>query len=464
MTRTLTLLTVLLLCGCAINSGLEAPQAELPEQWLNQQQASAALLEQPQWWTQFHSDELDTLVKQALQANTDLLAAAARVQQADAQLAQAGASLFPSLGLSGSGSRSGVIGESGSTDNYGLNANASYELDLWGAIRNSRDAASASLMASRFSRDTVQLTVIASVVNTYLQLCYLQNNLALSEENLALAEQLLAVVQAKVDNGAVSPQDLAQQKTVVANQRAALPALRQELRQTRYALAVLVGEMPQTFQVTGGDLMALNLPTVQAGLPDQVLARRPDVAQSLASLMAADYQVAASRADYWPSITLTGSGGYSSSALSSLLSGDALYSLGLSLTQTLFDGGARSARVDQARAAWQEQVAGYTGTLLTALQEVEQSLGNVQALGEQQQYRDEALRQAEQAYRIAQARYREGATELTDVLSAQSSFNSTRQSSLDQALNQYQARVTLYRVLGLGAAQEEPAKARGATS
>tara|TARA_B100000676_G_C18031091_1_gene818742 strand:- start:918 stop:1877 length:960 start_codon:yes stop_codon:yes gene_type:complete len=319
-------------------------------------------------------------------------------------------------------------------------------------------------MASRFSRDTVQLTVIASVVNTYLQLCYLQNNLALSEENLALAEQLLAVVQAKVDNGAVSPQDLAQQKTVVANQRAALPALRQELRQTRYALAVLVGEMPQTFQVTGGDLMALNLPTVQAGLPDQVLARRPDVAQSLASLMAADYQVAASRADYWPSITLTGSGGYSSSALSSLLSGDALYSLGLSLTQTLFDGGARSARVDQARAAWQEQVAGYTGTLLTALQEVEQSLGNVQALGEQQQYRDEALRQAEQAYRIAQARYREGATELTDVLSAQSSFNSTRQSSLDQALNQYQARVTLYRVLGLGAAQEEPAKTRGATS
>lgn len=449
------LFLALLLCGCALNSGLEAPQAELPEQWLNQQQASGALVDHPQWWTQFNSDQLNALVDQALQANTDLLVAMARVEQADAQLAQAGASLFPTLGLGGSGNRSGVIAESGSTQSYALNANASYELDVWGAVRNSRDAASASLMASQFNRDTVRLTVVASVVNTYLQVCYLQDNLALAEENLALAERLLSVVQAKVDNGAVSPQDLAQQKTVVANVRAQMPALRQQSRQNRYALAVLVGELPQTFQVTGGNMDALMLPTIQAGLPDQVLARRPDVAQAQATLMAADYRVAAARADYWPSISLTGSAGYSSTALSSLLNGDALYSLGLSLGQTLFDGGARNARVDQARAAWAEQVASYTGVLLTALQEVDQSLGNVQALADQQQYRDEAYRQAQSAYNIAQARYQEGATELTDVLSAQSSFNNARQNRLDLALNQYLSRVTLYRVLGLGAAPKE---------
>ena len=136
--------------------------------------------------------------------------------------------------------------------------------------------------------------------------------------------------------------------------------------------------------------------------------------------------------------------------MSSLLNGDALYSLGLSLGQTLFDGGARGARVDQARAVWDERVASYTGVLLTALQEVDQSLGNVQALADQQQYRDEAYQQAESAYDIAQVRYQEGETELTDVLSAQSSFNSARQNSLDLALDQYQSRVTLYRVLGEG--------------
>ena len=441
---------VVLLSGCAMQSGLEAPEQSMPAQWLNQQQASEAMVHHPQWWQQFNSAELNQLVDQALAANTDLLAATARVEQADAQLSQAGSALFPTLGLGAGGSRSGVFGESGSSESYNASVSASYELDLWGQLRNSRDVARASLLASQFSRDTVQLTVIASVVNTYLQVLYLQDNLALSEENLALAQQVLDVVQAKVENGAVSPQDLAQQKTVVANVKAQLPSLRHQLRQSRYALAVLVGEMPQAFQVSGGTLSNLQLPEIQAGLPDQVLAQRPDIAQVQASLMAADYTVAAARADYWPSITLTGSGGYASSALSSLFNGDAVYSLGVSLAQTLFDGGARNARIDQSKAAWQELVASYTGTLLVALQEVEQSLSNVQGLAEQQQYREEAYQQAEEAYRVAQVRYQEGETELTDVLSAQSSFNSARQNSLDLIYNQYQSRITLYRVLGEG--------------
>lgn len=452
------LLTIALLSGCAIQSGLEAPEQTMPEQWLNQQSASEAMVEHPLWWQQFESQELSQLVEKALAANTDLQVAAARVEQADAQLALAGSALFPVLGMNAGGSRSGTVGENGSSDTFSASLNASYELDLWGQIRNSRDAARASLLASRFNRDTVQLTVIASVVNTYLQVRYLQDNLALAEENLQLAQQVLAVVQAKVENGAVSPQDLAQQKTVVANAQAQLPSLQHQLRQSRYALAVLTGEIPQTFTVGGGALETLNLPTIQAGLPDQVLAQRPDLARAQAALMAADYSVAAARADYWPSITLTGSGGYASTALSSLFSGDAIYSLGVSLAQTLFDGGARGARADQARAVWDEQVAGYTGSLLVALQEVEQSLSNVQALADQQQFREEAYAQADEAYRVAQVWYQEGETELTDVLSAQSSFNNARQNSLDLIYNQYLSRVTLYRVLGQGANEVKEAR------
>ena len=272
--KQLWVMVFVLLSGCAMQSGLQAPEQGMPTQWLNQQQASEAMVNHPQWWQQFNSAELDQLVEKALAANTDLLVAAARVEQADAQLSQAGSALFPTIGLGAGGSRSGVFGEGGSTDSYNASLSASYELDLWGQLRNSRDVARASLLASQFSRDTVQLTVIASVVNMYLQVLYLQDNLALSEENLALAQQVLDVVQAKVENGAVSPQDLAQQKTVVANVEAQLPSLRHQLRQSRYALAVLVGEMPQAFLVGGGALSSLQLPEIQAGLPDQVLAQR----------------------------------------------------------------------------------------------------------------------------------------------------------------------------------------------
>ena len=164
---------VVLLSGCAMQSGLDAPEQSMPAQWLNQQQASEAMVHHPQWWQQFNSAELNQLVDQALAANTDLLAATARVEQADAQLSQAGSALFPTLGLGAGGSRSGVFGESGSSESYNASVSASYELDLWGQLRNSRDVARASLLASQFSRDTVQLTVIASVVNTYLQVLYL---------------------------------------------------------------------------------------------------------------------------------------------------------------------------------------------------------------------------------------------------------------------------------------------------
>ena len=192
--KQLWVMVFVLLSGCAMQSGLQAPEQGMPTQWLNQQQASEAMVNHPQWWQQFNSAELDQLVEKALAANTDLLVAAARVEQADAQLSQVGSALFPTIGLGAGGSRSGVFGEGGSTDSYNASLSASYELDLWGQLRNSRDVARASLLASQFSRDTVQLTVIASVVNMYLQVLYLQDNLALSEENLALAQQVLDVV------------------------------------------------------------------------------------------------------------------------------------------------------------------------------------------------------------------------------------------------------------------------------
>jgi len=446
---------VMLLAGCAMQSGLEAPEVEAPAQWENQLADSRAAVETPAWWQGFDSDELNQLVAAALSDNTDLQAAAARVLQAQGQLRQTGASLFPSLSLDGSGARSGTVG-AGNSDSYRVNANASYEIDLWGRLRNDRAAAQATLEASRFSRDTVRLTVLSSVATTYLQARYLEDRLDLAEETLALSERVLELVEAKVRYGAVSPQDLAQQRTLVANQRALLPDLRQQARETRYALAVLVGESPQGFMLRGGDLDSLAVPEIQANLPAQVLAQRPDVGQALATLMAADYGVAVAKADYWPSLSLTGSAGYASGSLADLLDGDLLYSLAASLGQTLFDGGRLSGRETSARALWLERVASYRGTLLTALSEVDQSLGVVDALQAQTVHRSEALKQARRAFELAEIRYREGDTELTSVLDAQTSLNSARQNRLDLQRDVLQARVTLYRVLGQGLAAPAP--------
>ena len=298
----------------------------------------------------------------------------------------------------------------------------------------------------------MRLTVLASVANTWLQWRYLEDRLALAEDSLALAERVLELVEAKVRYGAVSPQDLAQQRTLVANQRAALPDLRQQARETRYALAVLVGDTPQGFLLSDGGLDELTVPEIEPGLPAEVLAQRPDVGRALANLMAADYGVAVARSAYWPSLSLTGGAGYASSSLSDLFDGDAVYSLAASLSQLLFDGGQVRGENTTARAAWLEQVATYRGVLLTALSEVDQSLGSINALEQQDQFFREALAQARRSFEIAEVRYREGDIELTSVLDAQTSLNNARRNMLDQRYNELLARVTLYRVLGQGLA------------
>ena len=451
--RALTMLTLALtVAGCAARSGLETPEPEAPAQWENQLADSRAALANPAWWQGFGSDELNQLVARALTDNTDLQAAAARVLQAEGRLRQAGSSLFPSLSLGGGASTSGTFGGNDGTDRFQLNANASYELDLWGRLRNNKAIAEANLDASRFDRDAVRLTVLSSVASTWLQWRYLQDRLTLAENSLALAERILEVVEAKVRYGAVSPQDLAQQRTLVANQRAALPDLRQQARETRYALAVLVGDTPQGFLLSDGGLDELTVPEIEPGLPAEVLAQRPDVGRALANLMAADYGVAVARSAYWPSLSLTGGAGYASSSLSDLFDGDAVYSLAASLSQLLFDGGQARGENTTARAAWLEQVATYRGVLLTALSEVDQSLGSINALEQQDQFFREALVQARRSFEIAEVRYREGDIELTSVLDAQTSLNNARRNMLDQRYNELLARVTLYRVLGQGLA------------
>src|SRR5690606_1778188 len=273
-------------------------------------------------------------------------------------------------------------------------------------------------------------------------------------ENLANAEEVLRVTEAKSRFGSISDLDLLQQQTFVEQRRAAIPGIRQQRQTAENALAILLGEVPQDFarQVQADSLANLLLaPEQAAGLPSELLLRRPDIRAQEARLLAANANIGAARAALFPSLSLTGSTGYSADALQQLFNGGNLASsLGASLLQPIFRGGALRGAVEVSQERYVELASSYRQTVLTALKEVEDALvalreGQAQYLSQQR-----VLERAERTFRLAELQYREGATDILTVLSAQQSFFSARDNLLQSQSGQLQNQVQLYKVLGGG--------------
>ncbi|WP_158596235.1 efflux transporter outer membrane subunit [Oleomonas cavernae] len=417
------------------------------------------------WWKGFGSAELDRLVADAKASNTDMAAAAARVTQAQAQLRIAGASLLPSLSFSGSGttrragsgaSTSGSATGSSNTaggwnDTYAASLSASYEVDFWGANAAGEAAAAASLAASRFDQETVALTVTTGVATTYLQVLSLRDRLAVARSNLAIAEDVMGLVEARVNAGAGSDLDLAQQRTVVAQRRGAIPPLEQQAREQLTALAILLGKVPSGFQVAATSLASVGVPKVTAGLPSALLERRPDIKTAEARLSAADANIAVARAAFFPQVTLSASMALQQAAFGDLFSlSGAAYSLAASLVQTIFDGGQRAAQYDLSEAQQVELVQSYRAVILTALRDVEVALGSVDSLERQRVFQDDQVAQARRALELAQIQYRAGSGDLLSVLTAQQSLYAAVDAQAQIKLSALQAVVGLYKALGGG--------------
>ncbi|WP_375056126.1 efflux transporter outer membrane subunit [Zobellella sp. DQSA1] len=441
--RPLSLLLLLSLTGCALPEGGAPPALPLAGQWLSPTEGTAEL--DRQWWQGFGSPALDALVEQALPGAPELRIAAERIAQAEAQLTASGASLFPSLGASGSSNRSwsdpGAVGERSS-----LGLNLGYELDLWGKNRAERLAADANLDASRHDFESARLTLTAAVASAWFQLLATEERIRINERNLELARDNLAIVDAKYRYGAAALSDLRRQRTVVLGQEATLLPLREQARQTRSALAILLGHTPQSFETESGSLMALSIPAVGPGLPSELLSRRPDLASAEAALLAADANLAAARAALLPSVQLTGSGGLATDALLSLADPSRTLSLGASLGQVLFDGGRLRAQVRLTESRRRELAENYRKAALTALKEVEDALGNAALYRDQEAQQQLIVEEARESLRLVEARYREGADELLALLDAQRTLfgaeeqlASLRQNRLDGALNLFKA-------------------------
>ncbi|MBV9063850.1 MAG: TolC family protein, partial [Alphaproteobacteria bacterium] len=302
-----------------------------------------------------------------------------------------------------------------------------------------------------YAQQVVALTVTANVANTYLDVLALRERLTIAHQNVDAARRVLAIVQAKVTNGVSSRLDLAQQQAQLAAIEATIPALQEQEREARYALAILLGRLPEGFDVTGTNLDGVVTPVVAPGLPSELLRRRPDVAQAEANLASAHGNVDAARAAFFPQIGLTGSGGFTGAKLASLFTNGGFgWSIGASLLQTIFDGGLLEGQFALSKAQQQELVATYQSTVLNAFSDVETTLGQVSSLADQERLRTEQTNAAAEAFRISELQYREGVTDLLNVLTAQQVLFSAQDTLVQIKLARLQANIGLYQALGGG--------------
>jgi NodT family efflux transporter outer membrane factor (OMF) lipoprotein len=393
-------------------------------------------------------------VDEALAGSPDLAIAAERVRQAEAQVRVAGASLFPMLtaGADTSTRRTGTARGASTSNGTGVTLTASYEIDLWGKNRAGVRSAESSLAATRFDRDTAQLTLVSGVATSYFDVLALRTRLAIARENLAIAERVFELVSARARNGAASALDVSRQEATVLSQRAGLLPLEQLERQTLAALAVLLGRPPEGFDVTATGIVDLEVPEIDPGLPAELLVRRPDLASAEAQLAASNADVAVARAALLPSIQLTGTAGLASGALLSLVSGGTTSAIGIaaSLLQPIFDGGRLRGQKAIAESLERELVETYRKAILSAFQDVEQALAGTSRLGRQEQLQEEVQTRARESLRLAEVRYRAGADDLLTVLDAQRTLFSAQDQLAQLRQSRLQAAVSLYKALGGG--------------
>lgn len=456
----LTLLAAgLLLAACGTpaptpNSGIQPPPA-----WQSFDTATARTDNQ-QWWTRFGSPQLNRLIEQARRESYDLAAAMARVRQAQASAVIAGAPLLPAVTAGLNGTRQELLRGKGysqldvdrnnrTIDYYDAHLSASYELDFWGGKRAARNSALSSLSASQFDRATVELTLLSGVANSYTQALSLREQQRIAEQNLDNAQRVLDLVQTRYDAGSATALELSQQKSLVAAQQRRLPQVQQQAREALISLAALLGQPVQSVTLDDENFDRLHWPAIDAGVPSDLLSRRPDIAAAEARLAAAQADISVARAAMLPSMTL-GLSLASGADIAEQLLRNNVYNLTAGLAAPIFNNGRLSAERDRATARQEELLELYRAAIINGFADVEKALNGIHGLDQQRQWQSEELHQAQSAFDIAQSRYQAGAEDLLTVLETQRTLYAAQDMNVQLRLARVQASVALYRALGGG--------------
>jgi outer membrane protein, multidrug efflux system len=419
------------------------------------------------WWRGFGSRELTNLIEEAHRANFDIAVAIARIVQADAQAKIAGAALLPQVDFNGSGTRTRSSqadgGSSGGSERstFRTALSASYELDFWGKNRSLSRAAQQNAIAARYDRDTVNLATIVSVATAYFLVVSSQERLRLARRNVESSNRVLTLIKQRFEAGTASALEVAQQETLVANQRAAIPLIEQTLGQNAATLALLVGRAPVSLSVRGTSFYGLGIPRVGAGMPSSLLTQRPDIQAAQALLSAADANVDAAHAAFYPSIKLTGDYGVVSSALKNLFTPQAIfYQIASSLTQPIFDGWRLEGELEQAKGRQVELLNLYRKAIVSGFVDVEKALIAVASTNERERLQNQVVATSQRAFDIGETRLREGTVDLISLLVIQQSLFQAQDNLIDARLARLQAVLSLYQAVG---GSWMPASAAGAS-
>jgi NodT family efflux transporter outer membrane factor (OMF) lipoprotein len=380
--------------------------------------------------------------------------------QADAQSRISGAPLLPIVDLNASASRSrssqtmgtgGGGGGSAERSVYSASLSASYEIDFWGKNRAALRAAEHLAAASRFDREVVALTTVATVANTYFLVLSSQDRLRTARENLAAATRVYNLIEERFKVGTASALDTAQQESVVNQQRATIPLLEQIVQENIATLATLIGRAPAHASIRGGSINQIAIPPVTPGLPSDLIAQRPDIRDAEAQLAAANANVESARAAMFPSITLTGERGYQSAALAMLFRPESVFfNLAAGLTQPVLDGYRLQGQLDLTKGRQDELLQLYRKAVIDGFADVERALIAVQKTAERVRLLQQVVTSSRRAFEISETRLREGAVDLVTVLNTQQTLFLAQDALAQARLARLQAVVSLFQGLGGG--------------
>jgi len=449
------------LAGCTVGPDYKRPTLEMPNTW-RFEEAAAKDTANSAWWGQFDDPVLNELIQISLQENKDVRIAAARVEQFLGQYGTTRAAFFPQVYLGASASRQQAslitgpmpLENSGNADriynNYEIYLNASWEIDFWGKIRRATEAARANLLGSEEARRAVVLTLVTSVAGSYVNLRDLDKQLEVAKQTAKVREDSYKLFKLRFEGGIISELELSQVKSEYEEALSRIPFYEKLIGQQENALSVLLGRNPGPIP-RGKSIDELVLPAVPAGLPSDLLGNRPDIRQAEEDLIAANANIGVAKAQYFPTISLTGLLGFASNDLSKLFTSPAgVWSYGVPITAPIFTAGAIAGQVKASEALQQQLLFRYQQTIQSAFREVDDALVDQKRSREQLQAQGRQVGTLSQYARIARLRFDEGYTSYLEVLDAERSlFNAQLSYTQTQGVI-FQSLVNVYKAMGGG--------------
>jgi outer membrane protein, multidrug efflux system len=445
---------LLVLAGCTVGSNYRRPAVAVPADYRNQvpdQPATATSLGDEKWWDVFHDPELQTLIRAALEKNYDVRIAASAILQAQEQLTITRSNQFPSVNGQASFTSERIPAFNITADIIELQGLVSWTPDFWGQYRRGTEAARASLLASEWSRRQVISTLVSSVATAYFSLQELDMELDIARRTLASREESLQLTQTLESGGATGLLDVRQAQQLVETAAALIPDTERQIRQQEDLISTLAGDDPRDTP-RGKKLTDQPVPaSIPAGLPSRLLERRPDIRQAEQQLIAANAEIGVARAQLFPSLPLTGSGGIASVSLATLFTpGAGVWDFSAPLTQPIFTAGRVRANLRLSEAVQQQTVLQYRQSIQQAFRQVSDALIALTKYREGREHQQLLTDSAEDAARLSDLRYRGGATSYLEVLTSQTNYFSAQLNLARAQLSERLSLVQVYNALGGG--------------